>query len=85
MEKQTRISGVDLVHDIAGQVIALRLARGVTQARLAQYVGTKQSAISRLEGADHFPSLALLQKIAHVLGARVEVIFRLQPPGEVEG
>jgi len=34
---------------VARQVIALRLQRGLTQKELAQQVGTKQSGISRLE------------------------------------
>ena len=84
MERRSGGPGAGLAHDIAQQVIALRLARGMTQAMLAQRLGTKQSAISRLEGANHFPSLALLQKVAHALGARVEVILRLEPPSETE-
>lgn len=65
---------------IAQQVVALRLARGLTQAMLAQRVGTKQSGIARLEGGRHLPSLALLQRVSDAVGARVEVTFRLELP-----
>lgn len=66
-----------LAADIARQVVALRHARGLTQAALAQRVGTRQSGIARLEGGRHLPSLALLQRVADAVGARVEVTFRL--------
>jgi DNA-binding XRE family transcriptional regulator len=52
---------------IAQQVIALRLQRGLTQAQLARRVGTKPSSISRLESAVAPLSLLLLQKVAEAL------------------
>ena len=39
--------------DIAFQIIALREKAGLTQKQLADFVGTKQSNIARLESADY--------------------------------
>jgi DNA-binding XRE family transcriptional regulator len=55
------------------QIARLRIARGLTQAQLAQMVGTKQPSIARLEKGDSTPSLAFLEKLAEALGARLEV------------
>lgn len=55
------------------QIARLRIARGLTQAQLAQMVGTKQPSIARLEKGESTPSLAFLEKLAEALGARLEV------------
>jgi DNA-binding XRE family transcriptional regulator len=53
----------------------VRSAAGITQAEVAERIGTTQSAIARLEsgGGKHSPSLATLQKYAHALGCRLEL------------
>lgn len=61
----------------AYQVARLRILRGLTQAQLADLVGTKQSSIARLESGLAPPNLSFLSKVATALGARVEV--RLSP------
>ncbi|MBC7343610.1 MAG: helix-turn-helix transcriptional regulator, partial [Clostridia bacterium] len=43
--------------EIARAIIAARQARGLSQAALAKQVGTKQSAIARLESGSYNPSL----------------------------
>ena len=52
-----------------------RAAAGITQAEVAERIGTTQSAIARLESGKgkHSPSLATLQKYAHALGCRLEL------------
>lgn len=70
---------VTLEREISRQVLRLRQARGWTQAQLAEALDTKQSAVARLESGSHRPSLATLDKLCQVLGARVEV--RLVPDG----
>jgi transcriptional regulator with XRE-family HTH domain len=57
------------------QVLKARVESGLTQAEVAERVGTTQSAIARLESAapKHSPSISTLQKYAHALGYRVEV------------
>lgn len=52
-----------------------RASVGMTQAEIAERIGTTQSAIARLESGSgkHSPSLATLQKYAHALGCRLEL------------
>ena len=59
------------------QVARLRMLRGLTQAQLAEMVGTRQPSIARLESGSSTPSLSLLAKIAEALGAKIE--FKLIP------
>jgi len=54
-------------------IIEKRMAKGLTQAQLAKKIGTKQSAIARLESGSYNPSINFLQKVAHGLNARLEV------------
>ncbi len=58
---------------IIALLIRRRLQRGMTQRELAARVGTKQSAISRLESGTYNPSLVFLRKVADALDARLEV------------
>jgi DNA-binding XRE family transcriptional regulator len=55
------------------QVARLRMLRGLTQAQLADMVGTRQPSIARLENGTSMPSLSFLQKIATALDAKIEV------------
>jgi DNA-binding XRE family transcriptional regulator len=55
------------------QVARLRMLRGLTQAQLADMVGTRQPSIARLESGTSMPSLSFLQKIATALDAKIEV------------
>ncbi len=55
------------------QIIDKRLKRGLSQKSLAEKVGTKQSAISRLESGNYNPSLFFLKKIAAAMGSQVRV------------
>ena len=63
--------------DLADAVIALRLARGWSQAELAERAGTKQANISRLESGLANPSVKFLQKLANALGESLTI--RLHP------
>ena len=55
------------------QIARLRIARGLTQAQLAELVGTRQPSIARIENGKTLPSLSFLERVASVLNARVEV------------
>jgi transcriptional regulator with XRE-family HTH domain len=55
------------------QVTRLRIMRGLTQAQLAELVGTKQSSIARLESAKSEPKLSFLRRVVEALGARLEL------------
>lgn len=62
------------------QIIALlikrRLKRGLTQSEVARKIGTKQSAISRLESGEYNPTLDFLHKVAEALDARLEISLK---------
>lgn len=60
-------------YQLISQVIAKRLEQGLTQAELARKIGTKQSAIARLESGDANPSVAFLEKLAAGLGAKLKI------------
>ena len=59
------------------QVARLRMLRGLTQAQLAEMVGTRQPSIARLENGTSAPRISFLTKIAEALGAKIE--FKLIP------
>jgi len=60
-------------------ILAARKEAGLTQAQVAECMGTKVPAIARLENAlvtgSPSPSLATLRKYAAALGKRLEVRF----------
>lgn len=64
---------------ILDQILSARREAGLTQAQVAERMGTKAPAVARLEAAlvsgKHSPSLATLRKYAAALGKRVEVRF----------
>jgi HTH-type transcriptional regulator / antitoxin HipB len=57
------------------QVARLRIQRGLTQAQLAEMVGTRQPSIARLENGTSVPSLSFLDRIAKALDVRIELNF----------
>lgn len=57
------------------QIARLRIQRGLTQAQLAEMVGTRQPSIARLEKGNSIPSLSFLKRIADALDARIELRF----------
>jgi len=54
-------------------LIAKRIKTGLTQAQLAQKIGTKQSAISRIEQGSYNPSLTFLVKLSNALDAKLKI------------
>ena len=54
-------------------IIKKRMEKGLSQKELARKIGTKQSAISRLESGAYNPSLSLLQKVGEALGAKLKI------------
>ena len=57
-----------------GQTIKrLRTQRGLTQAQLAERAGISQPYLSQLEaGAKERPAVQIVQKLAQVLGVKIE-------------
>lgn len=66
-----------LINAIAKMTVDLRLSASLTQAELAERVGTSQAAIARLEsGKDsRVPSLYLLARIAEASNAKLNLSF----------
>lgn len=62
---------------ILNEILAARRAAGLSQAQVAERMGTKAPAIARLESAlasgKHSPSLNTLRKYAAALSKRIEV------------
>jgi len=57
------------------EFLKARSEQGLTQAQVAEKIGTTQSAVARMESGrgKHSPSLATLSKYAEALGCRLEV------------
>ena len=64
---------LDAQYEFARQVIAARLAQGLTQEDLANRVGTSQANISKIEHGALNPSIGTAQRIAAGLGKRLAV------------
>ena len=64
----------------AYQVTRLRIMRGLTQERLAELVGTKQSSISRLESGQTEPRLSFLRRVVEALDG--QLVVRITPREE---
>jgi transcriptional regulator with XRE-family HTH domain len=52
-----------------------RTRRKLTQAKLAEKVGVHQVTIARLESGTRRPSMAMLQRLARVLGVPVTALL----------
>ena len=55
------------------ELIAARTQAGLTQADVAERMGTTQSTVARLEGGTAAPSLRSLQRYAQAVGCRAVV------------
>lgn len=53
------------------QLIEARIKKGMTQKELAQKIGTKQSAVARLESGNTNPSITFLERITSALGSKL--------------
>lgn len=74
-EVKKEYDALEPIYEIRKQLIELRLQQGLSQKELAEKIGTKQSAISRLENGSYNPSVEFLGKIAHALGKEIQVKF----------
>lgn len=60
---------------VISAIIKARNQKGITQKELAKKMGTKQSAIARLESGNANPSLAFLEKLADALQSPLQIHF----------
>ena len=75
-ELKKEYDDLQVIYDIKREIIRLRLSQGLSQKDLAQKVGTRQSAISRLESGEYNPSVEFLSKVAHALGKNISISFK---------
>lgn len=58
---------------MARELISARTRAGLTQADVAERMGTTQSTVARLEGGKATPSLRSVQRYAQAIGCRAVV------------
>ncbi len=72
LEEQIQLDKLNV--RVAMLLYQVRTDAGISQAELANLVGTSQPNIARLEDADYEGhSLSMLQRIAEALGKRIEI------------
>jgi len=64
--------------ELASAIIAARKKAGITQAELAERMGTKQSQVARLEAGTTNPSHKTLERVADATGSHLRIIFEPQ-------
>ena len=64
---------------LAETMIQARAAAGLTQAQLAQRMGTTQAVIARLESGRVRPSTRTLERLAEATGLRLRISFEAAP------
>ncbi len=57
---------------LALALIKAREKAGMTQAQVARRMGTTQSVVARIEGAQNPPNLKTLERYAQAVGRRIE-------------
>lgn len=60
---------------VINAIIDARVKKGITQEQLAKKLGTKQSAIARLESGRANPSILFLKKLANALNLSFQIKF----------
>jgi len=64
---------LELEYALISAIIDQRNKKGVTQKKLAEKMGTKQSAIARFEAGNANPTLAFLKKLSRALDLKLTV------------
>ena len=75
--------------ETARELVAARAKAGLSQAQVAEHMGTTQSTVARLESGRHPPSLRTVQRFAQAVGDRAVVrivalsgsVLPYRPPG----
>lgn len=61
--------------DLAAALIRARAEAGLTQAQLAERMGTRQEVVARWEGGKVMPSTRTLTRLAQATGTRLRISF----------
>jgi DNA-binding XRE family transcriptional regulator len=75
-EVQKEYDILEPIYELQREIIKLRTQKGLSQKELADIVGTKQSAISRLESGSYNPSISFLIKLAKALDKECHIVFK---------
>jgi ribosome-binding protein aMBF1 (putative translation factor) len=70
---QQALKGLRPEYALAQEMIAARVRAGLSQAQLAERMGTRQTAIARLEAGRSSPSITTLRRLAQSTGSRLVV------------
>lgn len=62
-------------YELIGKIIEARIHQKMTQKDIANRMGTKQSALARLESGRANPTLNFVQKLATALGTDITLTF----------
>ncbi len=54
---------------------AVRQAKGLSQAELAERVGVSRQTVNMIENGDYNPTLALCLRLCHALGRTLDELF----------
>jgi ribosome-binding protein aMBF1 (putative translation factor) len=60
-------------YEISAELLKARLRAGLSQAELAERMGTSQSSIARLESGQTLPSTKTLMRFAEATGSKVQL------------
>lgn len=63
-------------YHLISQLIEARIKKGLTQEELAKKIGTRQSAIARLESGSVNPTVNFLEKFAEAIGSKLIIQVR---------
>lgn len=77
-EVAAELARTAVANQLAILVIQYRVDHDLTQTALARKLGMSQPAVARLEAGDHEPSVAMLMRLARLLG----ITLRLQLSGD---
>lgn len=61
--------------EIINKIIEARIKKKLTQKEIATRMGTKQSALARLESGHANPTIGFIQKLATALGTDITLTF----------
>ena len=64
---------LELEYQLISAIIDQRNKKGLTQQKLAEKLGTKQSAIARFEAGNANPTLSFLKKLSRALDLKLTV------------
>jgi ribosome-binding protein aMBF1 (putative translation factor) len=65
-----------LARAVSERLVRYRIEHRLTQTALARKLGMQQSAVARLEAAEHNPSIDMLSRLSRGLGINFNIVVR---------